>query len=184
MISSPNLGTLRVIVGGLLASQFTFVLVAFVAVPVPEGASITAGLAEAMGDIKAKGFGISALMMTAFIPFIRKLTMGKMCLPFINENDSMPLPDDFDPTDQTVIKQALEALKVAQSRYQQGTIAGIASAESICIIGLVLTFLLQHPLLVLPFFAWSLICIGLQWPNENGVATLLTPQAQAALGHR
>ena len=184
MISPPNLGTLRVIFGGLLASQFTFLVVAFVAVPLPEGASITAGLLEATENIMAAALGLSALSVSIFIPFIRKLTMGKMCLPFIQENTNERLPDDFDSTAQAAIKDALAELKRAQSRYQQGTIVGVAMAESICITGLVLAFTLQHPLLILPFFAWSLVCFGLQWPHENGVATLLSPQARAALEPR
>ncbi len=179
MISHPQLQLLKFIPIIFIVSQLVFMLIGLFAGPVVTAVSLD----ETQLQILPPAIGTVALMMTFAIPIARKAMMGKFCLPFINEGNSGRVSDDFDHSDPDNIQAAQQELNKTVPKYFTGTLIGLAFSEAICITGLALSQITGQPILVLPFFAWSLLCTLVQWPNDNAINSLLSPTSKAIIKH-
>lgn len=165
MSALKNLITLRIIWAAFVA----MITVAYPTVLV---------VAAAPGDfepIMVGVFAVIALAETGLLAFFRFQAFGPTL--GIVAPEVLREPEE-------VTGEALEkAVREAFPKYQTTTIVGLAIAMSIALYGFVLGFLTADLLYYLPFAAYALLLIAVQFPRAAGIGCLLTRAEWKGLLH-
>ncbi len=150
-----QLNTLRIIWGAMLASIVMYIGIGFVVAAEQPGSP-----PETVELYRMVFTGLAVSVLVA-IPVLRRVLMGGV---FLAPSDRGMHGRDDGP--------APEVLEAAMAKYMQGSLVGIALAESVCLYGLVLAFLAADGSEVLPFAAVSALAMAVQLPRESVLADI------------
>ncbi|MCB9764102.1 MAG: hypothetical protein H6739_30300 [Alphaproteobacteria bacterium] len=160
---------LRIIAASMGFAQLLFFFVATQVATEPTDADVSA-----IGP----GLAVAALGLVVMGVFVRRMQLGGLGLAWLEGGAAALRARDVDPAP---VEQAKEAARSVSMRYQTSTITSYAFAESITLFGFALAFLAGDPLYMVPFLLVGLALAALWWPSGRGRASLLQPEARAAL---
>lgn len=157
----------RMEVGGLMLLAPLYGVLPFL-IALPEDLPASKGLQ--VGSV------LLCLALAAAVPFVRANMMGRIALPGLDDLRSF----GAEPLE----KEALELeLQRVLHVYRQGTLTGVAMANVIGVVGLLLAVVQGSPIDAVPFAIVSFAGMGAQFPVNDGWRSLLSLGARASLGH-
>lgn len=158
---------IRLEVAGLMLLAPLYGVVPFV-IALPEDLPASQGLQ--VGSV------LLCLGIAASVPFVRNRMMGRIALPGLDDLRSFGA--------EPISKDELEVeLQRVLHIYRQGTLTGVAMANIIGIVGLILAVVQGSPIDAVPFAIVSFAGMGAQFPVKDGWRCLLSLGARARLGH-